>query len=52
MIKYGVDSENSRRQDIVMPRGKRVATETLVKPHNKTANKVVKALADDLMKKV
>lgn len=52
MIKYGIDSENSRRQDIIRPQGKRVATETLVKPHNKTANKVVKALADDLMKKV
>lgn len=52
MIKYGEDSENSRRQDIIKPQGKRVATETLVKPHNKTANMVVKALADDLMKKV
>lgn len=52
MIKYGVDSENSRSRHIMMPKGKRVATETLVKPHNKTANMVVKALADDLMKKV
>jgi len=52
VIKYGVDSENWRSQDIIRPQGKRVADETLVKPHRKTANKVVKALADDLMKKV
>lgn len=52
VIKYGVDSENWRRQDIIKPQGKRVANETLVKPHRKTANKVVKALANDLMKRV
>lgn len=52
MIKYGVDSENYRRQDILFPQGRRVADETLVKPHRKTANKVAKALGEDLMKKV
>lgn len=52
MIKYGVDSENYQSRDIVQPQGRRVATETLVKPHRKTANRVVKALADDLMKRV
>lgn len=52
VIKYGVDSENWRRQDIIKPQGKRVADETLVKPHRKTANKVVKALANDLIKRV
>lgn len=51
-IKYGEDSENWRRQDIIKPQGKRVANETLVKPHRKTANKVVKALGEDLVKKV
>lgn len=51
-IKFGVDSENYRRQDILQPQGKSVANETLVKPHRKTANKVVKALSDDLMKRV
>ena len=51
-IKYGVDSENNRRQDILQPQGRNVARETLIKPHSKTANKVVKALSDDLMKRV
>ena len=52
VIRYGVDSENWRRQDIIIPQGKRVADETMIKPHRKTANKVVKALANDLMKRV
>lgn len=52
MIKYGVDSENYRRQDILLPQGRRVADETLIKPHRKTANKVAKALGEDLMKRV
>lgn len=51
-IKYGVDSENNKRQDILQPQGRNVARETLIKPHRKTANKVVKALSDDLMKRV
>ena len=52
IIRYGVDSENWRRQDIIQPTGRRVANETLIKPHRKTANRVVKALANDLMKRV
>jgi len=52
VIKYGVDSENYQSQDIVQPQGRSVASETLVKPHRKTANKVVKALSDDLIKRV
>lgn len=52
MIKYGEDSENYQSRDIVQPQGRRVADETLVKPHRKTANRVIKALADDLMKRV
>ena len=51
-IKYGVDSENNKRQDILQPQGRNVARETLIKPHRKTANKVVKALSDDLIKRV
>tara|TARA_R100001224_G_scaffold110950_1_gene90174 strand:+ start:171 stop:644 length:474 start_codon:yes stop_codon:yes gene_type:complete len=51
-IKYGVDTENNRRQDILQPQGRNVASETLIKPHRKTANKVVKALSDDLIKRV
>lgn len=52
VIKFGQDSENWKRQDIVQPQGKRVADELLIKPHRKSANKVVKALANDLMKRV
>ncbi len=51
-IKFGVDSKNSEGQEIVQPRGRNVSNETLVKPHRKTANKVVKALSEDLMKRV
>ena len=51
-IKYGVDSENNKRQDILQPQGRNVASETLIKPHRKTSNKVVKALSEDLMKRV
>jgi len=52
MIKYGVDSENYRRQDIVQPQGRNVANETLIKPIRKTANAVVRALAADLFTRV
>lgn len=51
-MKFGVDSENNRGQDIIQPQGKRVAQELMIKPQNKAANKVVKALADDLMRRV
>lgn len=51
-MKFGVDSENNRGQDIIQPQGKRVAQELMIKPQKKAANKVVKALADDLMRRV
>lgn len=51
-IKFGVDSENNRGQDIIQPQGKRVANELMIKPQRKAANKVVKALADDLMRRI
>lgn len=51
-IKFGVDSKNNQGQDIIQPTGRRVATELLVKPHRKSSRKVVKALADDLMKRI
>jgi hypothetical protein len=51
-IKFGVDSENNRGQDIIQPQGKRVANELMVKPQKKASNKVVKALADDLMRRL
>ena len=51
-MKFGVDSVNNRGQEIIQPQGKRVAQELLVKPQNQKANSVVKALANDLMKRV
>lgn len=48
MIRYGVDPENAQRQDIIKPQGRNVADETLTKPMKANANKVVRALADDL----
>jgi len=51
-MKFGVDSKNNRGQDIIQPQGKRVAQELMIKPQKKAANKVVKALADDLMRRV
>lgn len=52
MIKYGESSRNYRTQHIVQPQGRRVANETLIKPHRKTANNVTKALGEDLMKRI
>ena len=52
MIKYGLDSENARRQDIIQPRGRNVAQITLIRPIRKTANEVVRALAADLFTRV
>ena len=48
MIRYGEDSQNAGGGSIIAPQGKRVADETLLKPMRKQANKVVKALANDL----
>jgi len=51
-IKFGEDSRNNQGREIIQPQGRRVATELLVKPHRKSARKVVKALAADLIKKI
>jgi len=51
-IKFGEDSRNKDGKEIIQPQGRRAATELMVKPLNKTSNKVVKALADDLMKRI
>jgi len=51
-IKFGVDSENNRGQDIIQPQGKKASQELLIKPHRKAANKIVKALADDLIRRI
>ena len=50
-IKFGADSKNKNGDPILQPQGKRVAQELLIKPLNKSAQKIVKALADDLTRK-
>lgn len=47
-IKMGVESVNKRGEDINLSLGSRVANEVLFKPAKRQANKVAKALADDL----
>tara|TARA_R100000005_G_C4982495_1_gene191862 strand:- start:1190 stop:1663 length:474 start_codon:yes stop_codon:yes gene_type:complete len=51
-IKFGEDSRNKEGKEIIQPQGRRVATELMVKPLNKSSRKVVKALAEDLMKRI
>lgn len=51
-IKFGIDSKNSKGEDIVQPTGKNVSQTLLIAPHRKTANKVVKALADDAARRL
>ena len=51
-IKFGVESENNRGQHIIQPQGKRVSNELMIKPQKKASNKIVKALADDLMRRI
>lgn len=51
-IKFGEDSRNKDGKQIIQPQGRRVATELMVKPLNKSTRKVVKALAEDLMKRI
>ena len=52
MIRYGEDPTNNRGVPIIGAQGRRVADETLTKPMRKQANKVVKALADDLTRRI
>lgn len=52
MIRYGQDSKNASGSDIIAPTGQNVSNETMIKPMKKNANAVVKALADDLAKKL
>ena len=52
MIRYGEDAQNAAGGSIIAPQGKRVADETLLKPMRKQANKVVKALANDLTRRL
>lgn len=51
-MKFGEDSRNKDGKEIIQPQGRRVATELMVKPLNKSSRKVVKALAEDLMKRI
>lgn len=50
VIKFGQDSRNKDGKDIIQPQGKRAAQELLIKPLNKSARQIVKALADELFK--
>jgi len=52
IIKYGTDSKNKQGQDIIQPTGKNVAQITLINPMKKNTTKVVKALADDLSRRL
>lgn len=52
VIRFGEDSKNAQGKEIIQPSGKNVSQELLIKPHRKSANKVVKALANDLEKRL
>ena len=52
VIRFGEDSKNAQGKEIIQPSGKNVSQELLIKPHRKSANKVVKALANDLAKRL
>lgn len=52
VMRFGADSRNKDGKEIIQPQGKRVADELMVKPLRKSARRVVKALAEDLMKRI
>lgn len=52
LIEFGEDSRNKDGKPIIQPQGKVVADVLLVKPLKKSAKRVVKALAEDLMKRI
>ncbi len=51
-IKFGVDSKNKDGRPILQPQGKRAGQELLVKPLRKSSRKVIKALSQDLSKRL
>jgi hypothetical protein len=51
-IMFGVESENNQGKHIIQPQGKRVSNELMIKPQKKATNKIVQALADDLMRRI
>lgn len=51
-IRFGEDSRNKDGKAILQPQRKRAAQELLVKPMRKSSRKVIKALSDDLGRKV
>lgn len=51
-IKFGEDSRNKDGREIIQPQGKRASQELLIKPQRKTANQVVRALVQDLAKRI
>ena len=52
VMRFGEDSRNKDGKEIIQPQGKRVAHELMIKPLRKSARRVVKALAEDLMKRI
>lgn len=51
-IKFGVDPKNKDGRPILQPQGKRAGQELLVKPMRKSSRKVIKALSEDLARKL
>ena len=51
-IRYGQDSKNASGADIIAPTGQNVSNEVMIKPMKRNANAIVKALADDLTKRL
>jgi len=51
-IKFGVDSRNKDGKAILQPRGKKAARELLFKPLTKASRKVIKALSEDLNRRL
>ena len=51
-IKFGEDSKNNRGQDIAVSKGKKVANELMIKPQEEAVDRIVSALADDLIRRI
>lgn len=52
VIRFGKDSKDKNGKEIIQPLGKRVADELMIKPIRRSADRVAKALAKDLMKRL
>lgn len=52
VIRFGKDSKDKSGREIIQPLGKRVADELMIKPIRRSSNRVAKALAEDLMRRL